>query len=260
MPTIDATTAVVTGAASGIGLAAAELLHARGARVALVDVDEEIGTQAARRLGEGRAVFLRANVADEAAASRVVAETLAAFGRLNALVNSAGIQRYGDLEATSVELWREVLDVNLTGAFLMSRACVPHFRAAGGGAIVNVGSVQSRVAQRGAAAYVTSKHALLGLTRATAVDYAAEGIRCNCVCPGTVDTPMFRATAALDPEPESVVAACERMHPAGRIAEPREVAEAILFLLGDAASFITGAEVDVDGGLLAGIGGAPRTK
>jgi NAD(P)-dependent dehydrogenase (short-subunit alcohol dehydrogenase family) len=107
-------------------------------------------------------------------------------------------------------------------------------------------------------AYVTSKHAILGLTRAMAVDYAAEKIRVNCVCPGTVDTPMFRWTASLDPNPESVVKACEEMHPIGRIARPEEVAEVIAFLLTGAASFVTGTEIDVDGGLLAVIGGSPN--
>jgi NAD(P)-dependent dehydrogenase (short-subunit alcohol dehydrogenase family) len=260
MSELDSVRAIVTGAASGIGRAAAELLRARGARVALVDANDGLGAQAVAELGGGRATFIRADVAREGEAERAVAEAARAFGGLNALVNSAGIQRYGDLEATSLELWQEVMGVNLTGAFLMSRACVPHFRAGGGGAIVNVGSVQSRVAQRGAAAYVTSKHALLGLTRATAVDYAAEKIRCNCVCPGTVDTPMFRATAALAPNPRSLVESCEQMHPLARIARPAEVAEAIVFLLTDAASFITGAEIDVDGGLLAAVGGAPPMK
>jgi NAD(P)-dependent dehydrogenase (short-subunit alcohol dehydrogenase family) len=189
-----------------------------------------------------------------------VEQAAQALGSINAVVNSAGIQRYGNAEQTSLELWREVLDVNLTAAFLVSRAAIPHLRRSGGGSIVNVGSVQSRVSQRGAVAYVTSKHAILGLTRAMAVDSAAEKIRVNCVCPGTVDTPMFRWTASLDPNPESVVKACEEMHPIGRIARPEEVAEVIAFLLTDAASFVTGTEIDVDGGLLAVIGGAPKTQ
>lgn len=254
--------AIVTGGASGIGLATARLLHQRGARVAVVDINSQalLSAQPSFRDDNKRVIYIEADLSSPGVAERAVAETAQTFGSLNAVVNSAGIQRYGTAEQTSIELWREVLDVNLTAAFLVSRAAIPHLRASGGGSIVNVGSVQSRAAQRGAVAYVTSKHAILGLTRAMAVDHAHERIRVNCVCPGTVDTPMFRWTASLDPNPESVVKACEEMHPAGRIARPEEIAEVIAFLLTDAASFVTGAEIDVDGGLLAVIGGAPKTQ
>ncbi len=253
--------AIVTGAAGGIGLATARLLLERGAQVALVDANAEAGHQALAALNDhaSRARFIHANLAVEAEAEAAVAQAAQAFGGLNAVVNNAGIQRYGNAEQTSLALWQEVLDVNLTAAFLVARAAIPHLRAAGGSGIVNVGSVQSHVAQRGALAYVTSKHALLGLTRALAVDYAAEKIRVNCVCPGTVDTPMFRWTMAQDANPASVLKACEELHPIGRIAQPAEVAEVIAFLLGDGASFVTGAAIDVDGGVLALIGGAPKT-
>jgi len=251
--------AIVTGGASGIGLATARLLHQRGARVAIIDSNAEAGAEALSSLNQ-TVIFIQANLASEPEAIRAVEQAAQTLGSLNAVVNSAGIQRYGNAEQTSLELWREVLDVNLTAAFLVSRAAIPHLRRSGGGSIVNVGSVQSHAAQRGAVAYVTSKHAILGLTRAMAVDYAAEKIRVNCVCPGTVDTPMFRWTASLDPNPESVVEACEHMHPVGRIARPEEVAEVIAFLLAGAASFVTGTEIDVDGGLLAVIGGSPKTQ
>ncbi|HZS10450.1 MAG TPA: SDR family oxidoreductase [Blastocatellia bacterium] len=267
MSSLTSMRAIVTGAAGGIGLATARLLHSRGARVALIDVNAEHGAAAIAALGNGsdeasgRAVFIQADLARPAAeAEAAVERTARTFGGINALVNNAGIQRYGNAEETSLELWQEVLAINLTAAFVVSRACIPHLRRAGGGSIVNVGSVQSHGSQRGAVAYVTSKHALLGLTRAMAVDYAGEGIRTNCVCPGTVDTPMFRWSASLDADPESVIAACEQMHPVGRIARPEEVAEVIAFLLSDAASFVNGAAIDVDGGLLALIGGAPKTK
>ncbi len=254
-------TALITGGASGIGLATAQLLHERGARLAIIDVQADKGAEALASLNNSnRAIFIQANLAIPEEADRVVAETIAAFGQLNAVVNSAGIQRYGNAEQTSLELWQEVMAINLTAAFLVSRAAIPHLRQSGGGSIVNVGSVQSHVSQRGATAYVTSKHALLGLTRSMAVDYAAERIRVNCVCPGTVDTPMFRWTASLDPNPNSVIQACEAMHPLARIAQPTEVAEVIAFLLTNAASFVTGTAIDVDGGVLALVGGAPKTS
>jgi NAD(P)-dependent dehydrogenase (short-subunit alcohol dehydrogenase family) len=252
--------AIITGGASGIGLATAQLLHQRGARVAIVDVQADKGAEVLASINnDDHAIFIQANLALPEEANRAVAETVRAFGQLNAVVNSAGIQRYGNAEQTALELWREVLDVNLTAAFLVSRAAIPHLRQSGGASIVNVGSVQSHAAQRGAVAYVTSKHAMLGMTRAMAVDYAHERIRVNCVCPGTVDTPMFRWTASLDPNPDSVIKACEAMHPVSRIAQPEEVAEVIAFLLTDASSFVTGTAIDVDGGLLAVIGGAPKT-
>lgn len=255
-------TVLITGGASGIGLATAQLLHQRGARISIVDVQSDKGAEALASLGnlDNRAIFIKANLAIPEEADRVVAETVAAFGQLNAVANSAGIQRYGNAEQTSLELWNEVMTVNLTTSFLVSRAAIPHLRQHGGGSIVNVGSVQSHVSQRGATAYVTSKHALLGLTRSMAVDYAAERIRVNCVCPGTVDTAMFRWTMSLDPNPNDVLQACEAMHPLARIAQPTEVAEVIAFLLTDAASFVTGTAIDVDGGVLALVGGAPKTN
>ena len=251
---------LITGGASGIGLATAQLLHQRGARIAIADVQTDKGAEALSTFSnhEQRAIFIQANLAQPEDAGRAVAQTMQTFGALNAVVNSAGIQRYGNAEQTSLELWREVMDVNLTAAFLVSRAAIPHLRQSGGGSIVNVGSVQSHASQRGAVAYVTSKHALLGLTRAMAVDYAPDRIRVNCVCPGTVDTPMFRWSASLDANPDSVVNACASMHPLGRLAQPEEIAEVIVFLLTGAASFVTGTTIDVDGGLLALIGGAPK--
>jgi len=260
MTSYETLSAIVTGGASGIGLATASLLGERGARVAIVDANAEALAKAAASLNNIRAIFIQANLSLPEGSERVVAQVAQTFGSINAVVNSAGIQRYGKAEQTPLELWREVMDVNLTAAFLVSRAAIPHLRRGGGGSIVNVGSVQSRTAQRGAVAYVTSKHAILGLTRAMAVDHAHEKIRVNCVCPGAVDTPMFRWSASLDPNPESVVKTCEEMSPAGRIARPEEIGEVIAFLLTDAASFVTGTEIDVDGGLLAVIGGAPKTQ
>jgi NAD(P)-dependent dehydrogenase (short-subunit alcohol dehydrogenase family) len=156
---------------------------------------------------------------------------------------------------TSEELWNEVMDVNLKGCFHVAKAALPWMIQRGGGAIVVVASVQAFTAVGNSAAYVTAKHALLGLVRAMSLDYAARNIRVNCVCPGAIDTPMLRWAASLDAHPEKVIETCNRMHPLGRIGRPEEVANAIAFLASDWASFITGAALLVDGGMLTPTGG-----
>ena len=264
--TFDGKVAIVTGGASGIGGACVKLLAARGAHVAALDVDDAaghalldaIGTRTSGEPALTRTHFLRVDVADGAQVTRAIDDVRSRWGRIDILVASAGIQRYGTATTTSEAEWARVLDVNLTGAWHAARACLPHMTR--GGAIVNVASVQGLATQRNVCAYTVSKHALIGLTRSIAVDYASAGIRANAVCPGSVDTPMLRWTASLDPEPSSVLDACRAMHPLGRIAEPAEIAEVICFLAHERASFVTGSVYTVDGGLLTLLGGAPRTE
>jgi NAD(P)-dependent dehydrogenase (short-subunit alcohol dehydrogenase family) len=239
--------AIVTGGASGIGAAAAELLNQRGARVFVLDV----------RDGASGLPAIHTDVArfDEvqAAVDSIAAQT----GGIDIVVAAAGIQTYGTALTTTDAEWDRTLNINLRGVWNVARAAIPHMRGHGG-SIVIVSSVQALATQRNVFAYATSKHALTGLTRSMALDFAADGIRVNEVCPGSVDTPMFAASAALDPDPNSVYEACARMHPLGRIAKSEEIAEVIAFLAHPAASFVTGAVWTVDGGLLTLIGGVPK--
>lgn len=248
---------VVTGGAKGIGEACARLFAQLGGKVALLDRDEQSGQRTAASINSGNSssAFFRCDVSKAADVTRAVGEVHARFGGIDVLVSNAGIQEYGDVVGTTEELWDEVMNVNLKGCFLVSKNVVPSMLERGGGAIVVVGSVQSMTAIGNSAAYVTAKHGLLGLVRAMALDYAAKGIRVNCVCPGAIDTPMLRWAANLDPNPQKVIETCDRMHAMGRIGKPEEVARAIAYLASSWASFVTGAALLVDGGMLVPAGG-----
>lgn len=239
---------VVVGAASGIGRATAELLAERGNYVLGVDMN-------AVMLQELTGERMEALVGDVTDASfcEEVAELGAKRGDLLGLVNSAGLERHGTVVETEPAEWDRILDVNLKSIYLMGRACIPRMAQKGGGSIVNVSSGQGLASQERVAAYATSKGAVLALTRAMAVDHAADGIRVNTVCPGSTDTPLLRANAAdFQPDdPGGMLKQWAAKHPLGRLAQPREVAEVIAFLLSDAASFVTGANHFVDGGLQA---------
>jgi NAD(P)-dependent dehydrogenase (short-subunit alcohol dehydrogenase family) len=248
--------AVVTGGAAGIGGATARTLTECGAAVAIFDSDADTGTRTATKIANTGATceFVSCSVNDARQVQSAVEGVVRKHGRIDILVNSAGIQLYGDVVSTSEEDWDRLMAVNLRGAFLVSKHVVPPMLEHGG-AVVNVGSVQSFTAVSNSVAYVTSKHALLGLTRAMSLDYAQKGIRVNCVCPGAIDTPMLRWAASLSPDPEAVIRNCDRMHAMGRIGQPEEVANAIAYLASPLASFITGAALVVDGGMLVPAGG-----
>lgn len=245
---LDGKTALVTGGAAGIGNAIARALQGAGARVAVVDLER------ATPGGDGPAIV--ADVSRGADCARAVAEAHDAFGRLDILVNSAGIQRYGTVIDTPEEEWDAVIGVNLKAMFLMAKQAMPHLLASGAGVVVNVASVQAFAAQRGVAAYSASKGGVVALTRAIAIDHAPV-VRANCICPGSVDTPMLRWAAERfgEGDPERAIARWGAMHPMGRVAQPSEVAQAALFLASPASSFITGTAMLVDGGLLSVIGG-----
>lgn len=251
--------AVVTGGAMGIGEAVVELLASRGAKVAIVDRDEKAAQDLAGRIG-GRGGEARVFVTDVSSGDQVAASIAAivdAFGGIDVVSNNAGIQRYGTVETTTEAVWDEVIDVNLKSVYLVCHHAVPHLKTSRG-AIVNMASVQSFATQKAVAAYTTAKHGLIGLTRSMALDFAEFGVRVNAVAPGSVDTPMLRWAISLDDNPEALTEAVRAMHPLGRIAEPREIAEAVAFLASPRASFVTGSTLVVDGGLLLPISGAPK--
>ncbi|WP_425148634.1 SDR family NAD(P)-dependent oxidoreductase [Deinococcus sp.] len=252
--------ALVYGGAMGIGEASARLLLARGALVTLADRDVAAADAwSAPWQAAGRCQTVACDVSRSGDPEGAVSAHLQRFGRLDAAVNSAGIQRYGTLETTSDEAWDEVMNVNLRGAFWVARACIAALRETRG-SLVLVASVQSLGSQAGVLAYTTSKHGLLGLTRAAAVDHAPQGVRVNCVCPGSVDTPMLHWAASLDSQPARVLDDVRRMHPLGRVAAASEVAEVIVFLASPRSSFVTGAAYVVDGGLTVPFGGAPHVE
>lgn len=253
---------IVTGGALGIGQAVCQILAERGAKVAILDWDEKAGEDTCESIKNdgGEAIFEKVNVADFEAVRKSVEYARNTFGQINSLIVSAGIQRYGTAVSTSDDQWNEVLDVNLKGAWNLARAGIPFLQEQKGGSIVNVSSVQGLATQQNVLAYTVSKHGLLGLTRSIAMDFAKENIRANAICPGTVDTPMLKWAASLDPNPQSVYDACNAMHPLGRIAKPVEIAEVVAFLAHESSSFVTGAIWNVDGGLLTQIGGVPNTN
>jgi NAD(P)-dependent dehydrogenase (short-subunit alcohol dehydrogenase family) len=249
--------ALVTGASSGIGRAVARLLAAEGAVVGVNSADQAGTAEVVREITDagGRAVALVADVTDASEIEATVRSLVEQFGRLDILVTSAGIQRYGTVTTTDEATWDEVFAVNVKGVFLATRAAMPHLRASGAGAVVVISSVQGLTTQANVVAYTASKGALNAFTRAVAVDEAAHGVRVNAVLPGSVDTPMLRASAALftapGSDPAATMAAWGSSHPLGRVGTPGEIASVASFLASPAASFVTGEEIRVDGGLLA---------
>ncbi len=245
-------TVLVTGAAKGIGRATVEQFARAGARVALVDRDERSLAVACNELGlKDQVLAVPADVADAGAVERAVADCLSAFGGLDILVNNAAVHFARAIDEYTIEEIDWILSVNLKGALHAVRSALPALRRSRG-VIVSVSSMTGLVGQANGAVYVASKGALISLTKALALELAADGIRVNCVCPAGVDTPLMRGWAATMPDPEEVLRGQAAMHLTNRMATPAEIAAVILFLASPAASFITGIALPVEGGATLG--------
>jgi NAD(P)-dependent dehydrogenase (short-subunit alcohol dehydrogenase family) len=251
---VEGKVALLTGAASGLGAASALRLASEGASVMLSDVNDEAGGALAAQIGGsgGRAVFSAHDVTDPADWERVVAETLERFGRLDVLVNNAGVGGGAQpLMTYEFEVWRRTLAVNLDGVFLGLRHGGPAIAASGGGSVINLSSIMGKVAISGAAAYCASKGGVTLLTKAAALEWAPLGIRVNSVHPGFIDTPMVSGALRQLENGNELLDLIAARHPLGRLGFPREIADAVVFLASDESSFMTGAELVVDGGYTA---------
>jgi NAD(P)-dependent dehydrogenase (short-subunit alcohol dehydrogenase family) len=246
MADLEGKVVLVTGAGSGIGEACVRRAAQGGARVAVIDIDEGAAQKVAGDIG-GDAIGVQADVAEEDSVARMIAEVVDRFGRLDGAVNNAGVSgQHFDVGDYPLEDWRRVMRVNLDGVFLCLREEIRAMRRNGGGSIVNMASVLAAAGYPQQAAYVASKHALVGLTRVAGLDHASDGIRVNALGPAFILTPM--AEQAMTPE---AIAAVAPMHALGRWGRPEEVAEMTAWLLSDAASFATATYYPLDGGLLA---------
>ena len=242
--------ALVTGGGSGIGRAAAELFARHGASVLVADRDDEGGAATVALIEGvgGTARFQRVDVADPDDVTAMVAAAVEAFGRLDVALNNAGMPgTYASLDQQTIADWDRTLAVNLTGVFLSMQAEIPVMLETGGGAIVNTASAAGLIGFANLPAYVASKHGVVGLTKAVALEFARKDVRVNAVCPGTIRTPMLEGFAGS----EEALQGMGKMLPVGRLGTSEEVAEAAVWLCSDAASFITGHALCVDGGVIA---------
>jgi len=247
MSRLDGRVCVVTGVGSGLGQAIARELAAEGGIVVGCDVEDAAGAGTMAPIG----TYVHADVSREADVAALLAAAVERHGRVDVIVNNAAIQIEEELAETSEEQLDRVLGTNLKGVFFGCKHAVLTMRPAGGGVIVNVASILALVGDGILAAYCAAKGGVLGITRATAVQYGSAGIRCNAICPGDIDTPLVQAYFDTADDPAALRAEVSAEYPLGRIAQPREIARAVVFLASDDASFMSGQPLVVDGGLLA---------
>jgi|AraplaMF_Cvi_mMF_1032049.scaffolds.fasta_scaffold00060_52 NAD(P)-dependent dehydrogenase (short-subunit alcohol dehydrogenase family) len=243
---------IVTGAAMGIGRACAELFCSGGASVVIADVDQDAGARAAEELSSagGSAVFKRTDVSVMADMERLAAETVALYGGIDILVNNAARALGGRVDQIDESDWNTVINTNLTSVWRGMKIAVPEMIKRGGGAVVNMSSVQSLTGFKGWAAYASAKGGINALTQQAAIDLAPFGIRVNAVAPGTIMTPLNQRIFDTVDDPQALIDTWNKAHPIGRFGEASEVAEAVVFLASARASFITGEILRVDGGLV----------
>lgn len=255
MNRLEGKAAIVTGAGAGNGRAIAIAFAAEGAHVVVGDVDEAAAQRTAAAIGEA-ALALRADVAQDADCRALVNAAVERFGRLDILVNNAGIWRTGSVVTTSEADWDALMAVNVKGVFLCSKHAVPHIAAAGGGSIIHLASLAGITATAGAVLYTASKHAVVGITRAMALDHARDGIRVNAICPGLIETALAQSIYAMAGEGQEAAMRerYRRATPLGRIGQPEDVAKIAVHLASDDAAWVTGTCYSMDGG----VGIAPR--
>ncbi len=246
--------AVITGAGSGIGRASAREFAREGAKVVVADINLQSAQETVKQIealgGTARAV--EADVADPRSVKRLVNETLEAFSEVNTLFNNAAIQVNKTVENTTLEEWNREISINLGGVFLCSKFFMPHLRKTRG-CIINMSSVNGFFVEPMCAGYCATKAAIIGLTKAMAIDHGKEGIRINCICPGYIDAGLAEGYFQAQPDPAAARAAAGKLHALWRIGKPEEVARLAVFLASDDASFITGAALTVDGGFSSGL-------
>lgn len=246
-------TAWISGAASGIGAATARLFANEGAAIAVVDVRDDAGKRLVAELTETgcRAIYSHCDVSDGEQVRQSIESTVIAFGGLDTVVNCAGIVHVGLLHDYADDDWDRLMDINVKSIYYSLKHAYPHLRRNNRSYIVNVGSISSLVGQRATPAYTTSKGAVLSLTQSIALDYAAIGLRCNCVCPGITDTPMLRAHLNQTSDPDETLRKRVQRVPTNRALSPDDVARAILYLSCDDSNGVTGTSLVIDGGYLA---------